>query len=178
MRFLIFIYLPYFCLAMENEAQIERIEAFLQEVILKELEKMLQADLSYMQFVVMGQAIEVLGSFLDNKPMKAKGQSAHRFANSVNRLFGGRYRLLNDNYFLYDKLRNQMTHTFIPGAGLLLLQHVDTEGQGKHLEYQKGQLILVADVFYRDICMACRRLVSLLKSGRIKPKNVAFEYEQ
>lgn len=71
-----------------------------------------------------------------------------------------------------------MTHTFIPGAGLLLLQHVDTEEQGKHLEYQKGQLILVADVFYRDICMACRRLVSLLKSGRIKPKNVAFEYEQ
>ena len=67
----------------------------------------------------MGQAIEVLGGFLDNKPMKAKGQSSRRFSNSVNRLFGGRYRLLNDKLYLYDKLRNQMTHTFIPGGDLL-----------------------------------------------------------
>ena len=88
----------------------------MEEIIFGELGKLQKAGLSYMQFVLMGQAIEVLGSFLDHKPMKAKGQSSIRFANGINRLFGGRYRLLNDNFLLYDKLRNQMTHTlFFPG---------------------------------------------------------------
>ena len=99
---------------MENSLQIQQIELFLEEVIIRELGKMQEIEISYMPFVLMGQAIEVLGGFLDNKPMKAKGQSSRRFSNSVNRLFGGRYRLLNDKLYLYDKLRNQMTHTFIP----------------------------------------------------------------
>ena len=110
---------------MENSLQIQQIELFLEEVIIRELGKMQEIEISYMPFVLMGQAIEVLGGFLDNKPMKAKGQSSRRFSNSVNRLFGGRYRLLNDKLYLYDKLRNQMTHTFIPGGDLLLLNHAD-----------------------------------------------------
>lgn len=109
--------------------------------------------------------------------MKAKGQSAKRFSNGVNRLFGGRYRLLNDNYFLYDKLRNQMTHTFIPGHDLLLLAKADGNEKHRHLNYVDGQLVLVSEVFYQDICTACERLKEYLKSGRIKSKNIAFEYE-
>ena len=65
---------------MEASEQIERIERFLQKVIVDEIAKLQGIGLTYMQFVVMGQAIEVLGSFLDNKPMKAKGQSGKRFA--------------------------------------------------------------------------------------------------
>lgn len=162
---------------MENKEQIERIETFLDEVIVKELGKLQDAGLSYMPFVCMGQAVEVLGGFLDNKPMKAKGQSAKRFSNGVNRLFGGRYRLLNDNYFLYDKLRNQMTHTFVPGRDLLLLSKAEHDELHHHLSYANGQLVLVSADFYRDICMACERLKDYLRSGRIKPKNIAFEYE-
>ena len=109
--------------------------------------------------------------------MKAKGQSSRRFSNSVNRLFGGRYRLLNDKLYLYDKLRNQMTHTFITGGDLLLLNHADPAGRYQHLQYSGGKLVLIADVFYQDICQACRRLVNHLKEGRIKPKNIAFENE-
>ena len=120
---------------MENSLQIQQIELFLEEVIIRELGKMQEIEISYMPFVLMGQAIEVLGGFLDNKPMKAKGQSSRRFSNSVNRLFGGRYRLLNDKLYLYDKLRNQMTHTFIPGGDLLLLNHADPAGRYQHLQY-------------------------------------------
>ena len=130
-----------------------------------------------MQFVLMGQAIEVLGGFLDTKPMKAKGQSLKRFANGVNRLLRGKYRVLNDNYLLYDKLRNQMTHTFIPGGDLLLLANQDESGKYRHLEYTDGKLVLVGEVFYEDICKACFRLVELLKTGKVKPKNIAFEYD-
>ena len=51
---------------MEKEEQINRIEKFLDEVVIQELGKAHQAGLTYMQFVLMGQAIEVLGSLLDN----------------------------------------------------------------------------------------------------------------
>lgn len=162
---------------MENKEQIERLESFFNKVIIGELGKLQKADLSYMQFVIMGQAIEVLGGFLDNKPMKAKGQSAKRFSYGVNRLFGGRYRLLNNNEYLYDKLRNQMTHTFIPGKDLLLLNEAENPGNYKHLEIIDGRLVLIAEVFYKDICSACQRLISYLREGKVKPKNIAFEYE-
>lgn len=161
---------------MENQEQIERIESFLTEVVLGELEKLQHAGLSYMHFVIMGQVVEVLGGFLDQKPMKAKGQSAHRFAVAVRCLFGGRYRLLNENNFLYDKLRNQMTHTFIPGGDLILSNAGKSEGY-THLEIRDKRLVLVADTFYQDIAQACRRLICLLKEGQIKPKNIAFKNE-
>lgn len=163
---------------MGKEEQIERIEYFLNEVIIRELGQIQKLDLSYMQFVLMGQAVEVLGGFLDNKPMKAKGQSAKRFAQSVNSLFGGRYRLLNSNNFLYDKLRNQMTHAFIPSHDLLLLSSQDAMGKYRHLEFYDEKLVLIGDVFYDDICRACHFLLKLLREGKLKIKNIAFEYEK
>lgn len=163
---------------MTNEEQIRQIGLFLDEVLIRELGKVQKAELSYMQFVLMGQAIEVLGGFLDNKPMKAKGQSARRFSNGVNSLLGGRYRLLNDNFFLYDKLRNQMTHTFIPSTDLYLLNTRSPQAEYQHLDYKNGRLVLIGEVFYQDICTACARLMNLLKAGKIKPKNIAFEYER
>ena len=58
----------------QNE-NIIRTKSFLEKVILEELDKLMASGVSYMGFVIMGQVIEVLGSFLDSKPMKAKGQS-------------------------------------------------------------------------------------------------------
>lgn len=159
---------------METGEQIERIEHFLREVVVNEIAKLQGAGLSYMQFVIMGQAIEVLGSFLDNKPMKAKGQSAKRFSLGVKKLFGGRYRLLNDNCFLYDKLRNQMTHTFIPGGDLILLNRADNEYGYKHLHMVDGRLVLVSESFYEDICRAVERLLEALKTGALAPKNISY----
>ena len=161
---------------MENSTQIEKIEHFLYQVVLEELEKLQQAGLTYVPFVIMGQTVEVLGGFLDQKPMKARGQSARRFAAGVKYLFGGRYRALNENNFLYDKLRNQMTHAFIPSRRLILLPG-KKEGW-EHLQLQGGQLVLIAEVFYQDIRQACERLIALLKSGRVKPKMIAFEDEE
>ena len=158
---------------MENREQIERIEFFLNAVVVEELEKLQQAGLTYMHFVIMGQAVEVLGGFLDQKPMKAKGQSARRFAAAVRYLLGGRYRLLNENNFLYDKLRNQMTHTFLPGGDLILVNTGREEGY-THLEIRDKCLVLVAETFCEDLRRACGRLLQLLKEGRIKPKNIAF----
>ncbi len=163
---------------MKSNEQITQVESFLNQVVIEEIGKLQQVELSYVQFVIMGQAIEVLGGFLDHKPMKAKGQSAKRFSQGVNYLFGGRYRLLNDNNYLYDKLRNQMTHTFIPGKDLLLLNKADNPQHYKHLDQTEDKLVLIAEVFYQDICSACRKLITALKDGRIEPKNIAFGHDE
>ena len=153
---------------METREQIERIEHFIREVVVDEITKLQGVGLSYMQFVIMGQAIEVLGSFLDNKPMKAKGQSAKRFSLGVKKLFGGRYR------FLYDKLRNQMTHTFIPGSDLISLNQADNKNGYKHLQIIDGKLVLISEVFNEDIHKASERLLEAIKNGVLSPKNIAY----
>lgn len=158
---------------MKNQEQTGRIKDFLNRAILEELEKLQGVQLNYMHFVIMGQVIEVLGGFMDQKPMKARGQSARRFAAAVRYLLGGRYRTLNENNFLYDKLRNQMTHTFIPG-GDLILRNNEGEEEYHHLEMHNGQLVLVAETFYADLRRACERLIRLLEEGQLKPKNIAF----
>ena len=159
---------------MDNEEQVKRIEAFINDFLLIELEKVQTADLKVMQFILMGQTIEVLGSILDNKPMKARGQSAFRFSKAINYLFGGRYRLLNDNLFLYDKLRNQMVHTFIPSKDLILLTS-NKDDKYRHLEYFDDKLVLISDIFYEDIKKACHLLLKRIKQGKVKSKNIAFE---
>ncbi|MDL2251816.1 hypothetical protein LJC12_03090 [Odoribacter sp. OttesenSCG-928-J03] len=158
---------------MEEKEKIERIELFLAE-LKDELGKLQDAGLNYMHFVIMGQTIEVLGGFLDTKPLKAKDQSAKRFSAAINYLFGGQYRIRNEKRALYDKLRNQMTHSFIPGKGVKLLNRANNNTGGSHLDIVNGSLILISEDFFDDIIKASNRLSDLLKSGKIKPKTIAF----
>lgn len=155
-----------------------RTEKFLREVVIRELGKMQSGSFDYMQFVVMGQAIEVLGGFLDHKPIKSRGQASRRFEAAVNCLLGGKYRLWNENGYLYQKLRNQMTHTFLSSPDVLLLNWEEGNETYRHLEKKDGRLVLISGVFYRDICRACERLLALMKEGVIKPKNIAFGDEK
>ena len=57
---------------MEQNEKIDRIENFIESVIKGELKQVIDTNALFMKFVIMGQTIEVLGSLLDNKPMKAK----------------------------------------------------------------------------------------------------------
>ncbi|MBE6333543.1 MAG: hypothetical protein E7071_01800 [Bacteroidales bacterium] len=161
---------------MEQEEQIKRIEAFVDKIIKGELRQVIESQALYMKFVLIGQTIEVLGALLDNKPMKAKGQSAKRFNHAINSLFGGDYRVQNSNYYLYDKLRNQMTHSFIPGGDIELYNRA-SDTTKSHMKKEGDILVMVAEEFYKDIVEASSRLIYLIKVGKVKAKNIAFEYE-
>lgn len=159
---------------MNKSEDINAIKTFLDKVIEKELNYIVCSGSRYMCFVLMGQSIEVLGSFLDNKPMKSKGQSMYRFNKSIDVLFGGRYRVLNCESKLYDKLRNQMTHTFVPSSDVLLYIDESETGGHHHLDIVDGKIIFIAKQFYLDIKSAMNRLISLLEMGKLKPKNIGF----
>lgn len=161
---------------MEQEDQIRRIEAFIEKIIKGELGEVIKSDALNMKFVLIGQTIEVLGALLDNKPMKAKSQSARRFNHAINSLFGGEYRVQNSDYYLYDKLRNQMTHSFIPGGDIELYSRA-SDTIKHHMKKENGILVMIADNFYADIVEASNRLLHLIKVGKVKAKNIAFDYE-
>lgn len=155
--------------------KIERIEHFINNILIKELGLVQGIGATYISFVAMGQAIEVLGSLLDNKPMKAKGQSGKRFDACINYLMGGKYRIYNQNHYLYDKLRNQMVHTFIPSSDIELLSISNNEHHLEHLSQHDGKLVLISETMYEDICKASDRLCQLLRNGKIKVKNLNYE---
>ena len=159
---------------MAEEEHVKRLEAFLDDIIIGELGKVQGISLTCMHFVLMGQAIEVLGGFLDNKPSKAKHQGAKRFAAGINKLLGGRYRLANENNELYQCLRNQMTHTFTPGKGLLLLNRADAAPGIRHLDKIGDKRVLIAEDFYEDICGAAIRLKQTFRENGKFLKKITY----
>ena len=67
-----------------------------------------------------------------------------------------------------------MTHTFIPGNYLILLNQADNKNGYKHLQIIDGKLVLISEVFNEDIHKASERLLEAIKNGVLSPKNIAY----
>ncbi|MCX6256283.1 MAG: hypothetical protein NTW49_00015 [Bacteroidia bacterium] len=142
---------------------------FIRAQLITDIGRLLEHGFDYISVAIMVQAIEFMGSLLDDKPLRARNQSKIRFGHAISRLFDKRYASLNANNWLYDKLRNHMAHQFIPSSWIIITRSVDLKS-GKHLQRDGEKLIIAADAFYSDFKQACEKLISLLDSGRLKPK--------
>jgi hypothetical protein len=69
-----------------------------------------------------------------------------------------------------------MTHSFIPGGDIELYNSKSETAKG-HMTKEGGVLVMIADEFYKDILNASERLLYLIKVGKVKAKNIAFNYE-
>lgn len=156
-----------------NINKTERIKAFVNKFFIQEIKRLQEEEFYYFSFILIGQAIEALGGLADNKPLKAKGQSFRRFTNAINGFMPPAYRLINKDNILYDKLRNQMTHSFIPSNALILTTRERNTRGYKHLQTVDRQIVLIAEDFYDDLLYACDKLFYLLDKGKIKPKMIA-----
>ena len=123
--------------------------------------------------MIIGQGIEALGCFLDKKPLKARNQSFIRFSNSINKLMGQKYRNVNFNNWLYDKLRSQMTHTFVPSKELLLTCRKNLKPNESHLKKSDERLVLVAEDFYLDFVKGCNKLFDMMDQNLVTIKRIA-----
>jgi len=160
-----------------NDEKTERIKTFVNKFFIEEIKRLQDNNFHHFSFILIGEAIETLGGLLDNKPLKAKAQSMKRFTKSINVLMPRSYSLANNNNFLYDKLRNQMVHSFIPSASLILTNEEKNTDNYKHLDIIDGKMVLISEVFYKDLVHACKRLIHLLETEKIKPKMLAeFAY--
>ncbi len=149
-----------------------REKEFIKRIFIDEIGRLQQEKFYFFSFIVMSQAIEVLGCFLDKKPLKAKSQSAKRFDKSLGVLMGSRYRNANRKHCLYDKLRNQITHSFVPSNSLLLCSRT-SHPDVKHLTWLDGQLVLIAEDMYEDLVKACKKLFAMIDQGKVHLKNIA-----
>ena len=160
-----------------NDDKKERIKAFVNKFFVEELKRIQEHNFHHFSFILIGEAIETLGGLMDNKPLKAKAQSMKRFNKGIYSLMPRKYTLANDGNFLYDKLRNQMVHSFIPSASLILTCREQNTNNYKHLEMVDGKMVLVSEDFYEDLLHACKRLFYLLDTEKVKAKMIAeFEY--
>ncbi len=149
---------------------------FIQKVFIEEISKMIDNGSYHFAFVIMVQALETLGSFLDTKPLKARDQSKLRFSHAINRLMPFKYAKLNDNHLLYDQLRASLAHTFTSSRHIFLTSRSNEKMGNKHLEKINDRLVLVAEDFYDDFKKACNRLMDGMEKGIISKKNVNSEF--
>lgn len=122
-------------------------------------------------FLLIGQAIEILGAYLDKKPIRAKDQSSKRFELAIYKLFPKNYTLINKQNFLYYQLRNFLIHSFIPSNKLLLVSNSQKRAD-KHLSYENDCLTLCCDIFYTDFETAVNKLIRKIEEDKIPLKKI------
>jgi len=142
---------------------------FIRNEVIQPIRALLDDGHDRAAFILMAQSIEVLGSFLDTKPFRARSQSKIRFRNALYFLFPGAYSAKNRGDKLYEQFRSQMTHMFIPSAHLKLQVNGTT-----HLEMEDEKLVLNAYQLADDIAAAGEKLIQKLERGELKRKRLPF----
>jgi len=101
-----------------------------------------------------------------------------RFNKCIRRLMPEYYSHINKDNFLYDKLRNQLVHSFSPSGSIYLTNRKkNTEGL-RHLQKNNGKLVLVSEDLYEDLLRAINKFYKLLDENKVRVKNVAeIEYQ-
>lgn len=140
--------------------------------ILQEISDLLNDGHKFMAFVLMSQAIEVLGSFLDNKPFKATSQSKKRFRTALYYLFPPEYSRANKGDKLYMQFRSSLAHVFIPSPKLKLIK----DNPENHLIANNDVLHINAESLLNDLENAGEKIIKRLKSGEIKRKNIYIDW--
>ncbi|WP_321309427.1 hypothetical protein [Marinifilum fragile] len=161
-----------------DKSQAEQEKEFIKRIFIDEIGRLQKEGFYFFSFIVMGQAIEALGCFMDNKPLKARAQSSKRFSKSLNILMGNDYRAVNKDHWLYDKLRNQLTHSFVPSKSLLLCSRANQPEEADHLDFLDDRLVLVAEDMFEDLVKGCHKLFGMIDKGKVPLKKIAASPEE
>ncbi|MDD2387609.1 MAG: hypothetical protein PHP52_12605 [Bacteroidales bacterium] len=146
---------------------------FLENNLLIPIRKVMASQDTVFGFMLMGQAIEILGSYLDNKPIRAKQQSASRFSLAIYKLFPPKYAEINKNNALYIQLRACLTHTFIPSGNVSLNFGFD-ETKKHHLKLENDVLYLYSENLYSDLTNAVKQLITNIRLYKIRLKKLSI----
>lgn len=145
---------------------------FLRQNILESIKNTVEEKQVLFGFMLIGQAIEILGSYLDYKPIRAKQQSSKRFELAIYKLFRDEYRKVNKSNFLYYQLRTCLTHTFIPSE-MLSLNKGHASKERPHLSFEDNVLVLYVEDFFDDLEDATNKLIRLINNDKIKLKKIS-----
>ncbi|HOZ30339.1 MAG TPA: hypothetical protein PLL66_05435 [Bacteroidales bacterium] len=145
---------------------------FLQTQLILPVRKVVDDDQVIFGFMIMSQAIEILGAYFDDKPFRAKQQSLKRFCLAINKLFPDDYYRANKKGFMYYQLRACLTHMFIPTFRLSLNAGKQTK-EKPHLNVSNEVMFLYLEDLFRDFNKAVEKLIQLIMTDKIKLKPIS-----
>ncbi|MCF0207599.1 MAG: hypothetical protein HUK15_09245, partial [Bacteroidales bacterium] len=128
----------------------EHIE-FIQNLV-KETKTLLDEGHTLVATLTMAQIIEIFGSYLDEKPMRSKEQSASRFNTALYRLFSAKYSKANRKSFLYYQLRTSLVHTLTPTCSI----RIKSGESDRHLCEFEEIMEIYAGSLYKDVEKAAK----------------------
>ena len=162
----------------DRQTEEKDIHWFLDTVIVRDIQQVIDAGSGYLAFALVAQAIEMLGALLDEKEIHDHGGGLpeKRFAKAMDDLFApinkdyGRYNKGDSDYYLYKYLRCGMAHVLRPQTRIVFTGRTDADKlKLKHLTevtlegYAEPQLLLVIENFHDDLKEAVRRAEVILK---------------
>ena len=135
---------------------------FLNQVVKNGLNTMIQSQLHYLSFAVMGSVIELLGAVYDFENFHQNGVSQKRFNQALQNIPSlTRYAPYTGKqvpHDLWTNMRCGMAHVGKPGPGVVFTQRNDAACGNSHLRTAvfngKTRLILVCEDLYDDIIEA------------------------
>lgn len=166
------------------------VKAFIQEVLINNIENLVNTGNHYLGFGTLTQAIELLGAIIEDKEVESSQNSASefhtrnksrkRFCKSLSLFSDPRYihycpECKNDttfksNYDLYDNLRCGFAHQMKPTGNIALTTLIESYTDGTaHLEIdpKSGNLIIVSEILYRDLKETCEKIIEMIDNGQI-----------
>lgn len=159
---------------MQQEKAIDE-KKFFEEILLAELDRLQKNGFYYLSIFVISQSIELIGAYLDKKPIRARGQSKIRFRKAIDVLFPEKYKVLNRNDWLYDKLRSHLSHSLFPSTWLFLTSY-NANSKLKHLKKHNGKLVFIAEELLEDFRKACELLILMLEEGKVRRKKLGNDF--
>lgn len=144
---------------------------YLDNIILNSITSVSKISSLNVKFLIIVQAIEILGAYLDNKPFRAKEQSSQRFELSIYKLFPSTYKSINTKNFLYYQLRNFLVHSFISSSKIILYEDISNY---EHLYYNKDVLYISYSDFFNDFVFAFNKLKFMILNDKVKLKKFLY----
>ena len=142
------------------------INKFVDDVILNEMNKIInEHGFHYLGFILVANAIEFVGAFLDEEDFDRLGLSRERFNKLIEEYFPEKYRQYterdSDNN-LYKNLRCGMLHVMVPKIGVALTHREESKHYNtQHLALDgNGRVVLVIEDLYNDLCKAIEKMRS------------------
>ena len=150
------------------------IDNFIDTVILDEMNKIIKVHgFHYLGFILVANAIEFVGSLLDQNDFNKPRLSKKRFNRLIKECFPEEYKKYTDkdsNNNLYENLRCGMVHFMCPDVGVALTHRKESEHyHTTHLKPDKyGSVVLVIEDLYDDLCQAIKKIRSDQYRSRIQ----------
>jgi hypothetical protein len=142
-------------------------EQFIQTVLISNVNDLIEKGFDYLAFVIIGQGIETLGSFFDNKPFDhyEAGLPKERFLAGLS-LMDPRYQVIGE--FLWKNLRCGLAHQLKPKKEISLTSYKSgaTDLQNLYKGDKTGITYLVVDTLFKDFKTACNNVIEKLNDPR------------